>query len=119
MIERRDERWVDSGRMLASGTQWRAEISKPESQIARKPAWAASLAERGEWEDMAMRGECGLMRWRSWLMVGRGIVFVIVLLCPEKVDEECATVGGHSTRGVIELAKCEIPKVQSRGIHIS
>ena len=64
-MERVAERMVLNGRMEASGTQWRAESSKPESQMAGKPDWAARRAERGEWEDMARSGEVGVRRERS------------------------------------------------------
>lgn len=44
------------GRILASGTAWEADSSKPETQIVGKPACTATLAERGLCEDMAMHG---------------------------------------------------------------
>lgn len=47
---------VDMGRILASGTAWEAESSKPESQIAGNPACTASLAESALCEDIAMHG---------------------------------------------------------------
>lgn len=42
--------------MLASGTAYEAESSKPDAQIAGKPASAASLADRGLCADIAIRG---------------------------------------------------------------
>lgn len=42
--------------MLASGTAWDAESSKPETQMAGKPACTANLAERGLCEDMVIHG---------------------------------------------------------------
>jgi hypothetical protein len=73
-IARIMSRCCDGERMLASGTAWLAESSKPLPHIASNPASAASFADKGLCADMACvrTGSCSFWRKRALrFMAGR------------------------------------------------